>query len=1164
MRSRSCTVEGPDNGHIQPAVGFTKQDEEEEENKAELTRRRMKVQLEEKGGRTPKSRKAAESRKLTKSDLLHLLGIMEGEVQAREDIIGLLKSDRSGRGALEARYASAAPTKPLQALQRDGLLGPKNRGAPDVYEKPMAELDRLQDKQKETYRRMLEQLLLAEKCHRRTVSELDNEKRKHEDFMNKSDDFTELLEQERERLKRLLEQEKAHQARKDEDHSRRLEKVRAELVKLKAFALMLVDERQLHIDQIHQQSQKVQDVAQKLQDKEQHLAQVSDTAKEDVQKVLALEAELEHRAARYAQEHEEATAKLAEEESQSRQLRLKLAGLDHQIEELEESRKSLHKAEEDLQELRQKISKGECGDSSLATELENLRKKVLEMEGKDEEITKTETRCRELRKRLQAEENHSKEMRLEVDRLQKRTSQLEKLERSSTRSKSQCSQLHADLEKEKQVVKDLVGELEVAKTRLKDLKGSEAKFEKAETVLKDDLMKLKSFTVLLVDERKNMAERLKQEEQKRDDLSRMFKAEQVKVTEVTEKLIEESKKLLKFKSEMEIRVTTLGKEKDELKAKLVSEEEKCGEMNTKLGGMRRRMDGLEETKREIQRKWSTEDNRRPDEDKKVGQLTLEIERLKSRLTQLEVVEGDLMKTEDEYDLLEKKFRREQDKANSLSKQLEDMKGHIARNKAIEKGEVTSPEAELRTRCKMEEAKTRELHADVQALKEKIHELMNKEDQLSQLRADYSVLQQRFMREEEKKISMSHDVANLTKELEATKRYSRALRPGVSGKRMLDVPVTSTAVQTDLMASEAAEDETAAGFIQKSVLEENHLMSNLRQRGLKRPAVLERYPPATAELGVKKSWIPWMKKKEAITLTQTAPDETAGASLFRPPQMTRSGQPLHIRVTPDHQNSTATLEITSPRAEDFFSSTTIIPTLGLQKPRITIAPQPANKAAGGGACEPAGGLDRVKSPVTITAISRAKTLDRSPSSPVSAITVSGAPVAEGHIKVTPEKQPTPFRKYNGNIITTEDNKIHIHLGRQFQSPPEGCGGPVSTPRTSETLRESSTGTVLRSQRQPSAPMASKMSSSITITPVASATSRPTQSAPGSEAHAARGAATRIPVCKGTRPSSRAESRSVKIELRRSTACGPASAAEGGRWGGEGDGGRCHGHGSTSVL
>ncbi|XP_075940571.1 filamin-A-interacting protein 1 [Anarhichas minor] len=1174
MRSRTCTMEGPDDGHIQPTKGFIKQ---EEENKPELTKRKMKVQ----DGRTAKPQRAAESRKdLTKSDLLHLLGIMEGEVQAREDIIGLLKSDRTGPETLEAQYASAVPTKPLQALQRDGLFTLKNcNSTDDVYEKPMAELDRLEDKQRETYRRMLEQLLLAEKCHRRTVTELDNEKQKHGDFMNKSDDFTNLLEQERERLKRLLEQEKAYQARKDKDHSRRLEKVRAELVKLKSFALMLVDERQLHIEQIDQQSQKVQDLAQKLQEKEQRLAAVTDTAKEDGQKVLALEAELEHRAARFAQEHEEMTAKLADEESQSRQLRLKLAGLAHKIEELEESNKSLRKSEEDLQELREKISKGECGDSSLVTELENLRKRVLEMEGKDEEITKTETQCRELRNKLQGEENHGKELRLEVDKLQKRMVELEKLEGAFSRSKTECSQLHTNLEKEKRVVKDLAGELEAVIARMKELECSETKFEKTEMVLKDDLIKLKSFTVILVDERKNMAERLKQEEQKSDDLSRMFKAEQGKVTEVTEKLIEESKKLLKFKSEMEVRVTTLVKEKDELTTKLVSEEEKCRELNTKLGGMKMRIDGLEETEREIKRKWSIKDNNRnPDEDNKAKELTLEIERLKSRLKQLEVVEGDLMKTEDEYDLLEKKFRTEQDKANTLSKQLEEMKSHIARNKAIEKGEITSSEAALRIRCKIEEAKTRELQVDVQALKEKIHELMNKEDQLSQLQADYSVLQQRFLQEEEKKMSMSHDFANLTKELEATKRYSRALRPSMNGKMMLNVPVTSTAVQTDVMASEAAEeDETAAGFIRKSVLEENHLMSNLRQRGLKKPAVLEQYPPASAELGAKKSWIPWMKKKEAITLTQTAPDMTGRASLFHSPEMTRPGHPLHIRVTPDHENSTATLEITSPRAEDFFSSTTIIPTLGLQKPRITIVPKPTTVASRSKACEPAGGLDRAKSPVTITAISRAKSPDKTNGcglrSPVSIITVSTTPVAEAcvspepHdvvsaasrtvIKVSPEKQPTPFRKYNGNIITTEEHKIHIHLGPQFKRPSEGCGGPVLTLRSSESSRE--TGTVLRSPRQSSTGKTtqSKMTSSITITPIASASSRPTQSVPGSDVQSTRSAATRIPVSKGTKPSSkailgvstvtrlesRAECQSMKIELRRSTVCGSASAAGG---------------------
>lgn len=69
--------------------------------------------------------------------------------------------------------------------------------SPSVFD--ASKLERLQEKHKETYRRMLGQLLLAEKCHRHTIQELDTEKHKHADYMNKSDDFTNLLEQERER-----------------------------------------------------------------------------------------------------------------------------------------------------------------------------------------------------------------------------------------------------------------------------------------------------------------------------------------------------------------------------------------------------------------------------------------------------------------------------------------------------------------------------------------------------------------------------------------------------------------------------------------------------------------------------------------------------------------------------------------------------------------------------------------------------------------------------------------------------------------------------------------------------------------------------------------------------------------------------------------------------
>ena len=63
--------------------------------------------------------------------------------QAREDIIGLLRSQRTGPETLEGHYGSAVPARPLQALQRDGLLtgsGGGGGGTDDVYEKPMAEV----------------------------------------------------------------------------------------------------------------------------------------------------------------------------------------------------------------------------------------------------------------------------------------------------------------------------------------------------------------------------------------------------------------------------------------------------------------------------------------------------------------------------------------------------------------------------------------------------------------------------------------------------------------------------------------------------------------------------------------------------------------------------------------------------------------------------------------------------------------------------------------------------------------------------------------------------------------------------------------------------------------------------------------------------------------
>lgn len=61
------------------------------------------------------------------------------------------------------------------------------------------QLDKLVEKQRETHRRMLEQLLMVEQAHKQALYKLEDEKRNHGEFMKKSDEFTNLLEQERER-----------------------------------------------------------------------------------------------------------------------------------------------------------------------------------------------------------------------------------------------------------------------------------------------------------------------------------------------------------------------------------------------------------------------------------------------------------------------------------------------------------------------------------------------------------------------------------------------------------------------------------------------------------------------------------------------------------------------------------------------------------------------------------------------------------------------------------------------------------------------------------------------------------------------------------------------------------------------------------------------------
>ncbi|KAM3850760.1 LOW QUALITY PROTEIN: filamin A-interacting protein 1-like [Diretmus argenteus] len=1078
-------------------------------------------------------------RNLSRDDLLFLLSMLEGELQARDEVITVLKAEKIDLALLESKYGFVTPQKVLQSLQRDAIQGKADVFQEDIYEKPMAELDKLVEKQRETHRRMLEQLLMAEQSHKQALYKLDDEKRNHGEFMKKSDDFTNLLEQERERLKLLIDQEKAYQERKEEENKKKVTDLKEELTKLKSFALMVVDEQQRLTEQLTQQTAKVQELSTSRAQAQEELGSANARLQEEEHKVFRLETELQDQASRYHQEQEAMTAKLTGEDAQNRQLRQKLSTLSRQLDELEETNKTLRRAEEELQELRDKISRGECGNSSLMSEVEELRKRVLEMEGKDEELIRMEDQCRDLNKKLAKEASQSRSLKAEVDKLNHRIMDLEKLEDAFSKSKLECSSLKCNLEKERTVSKVLSSELELLKARIKELDVAESQMAKTELTLKEDLTKLKTLTVMLVDERKAMAEKLKQMENKVQNSTGKLQAEQDRVTSVTEKLIEESKKALRSKAELEEKMCSTTKDRDELKVKLKAEEEKSKDLESTVSMMKKRLQSLESIEREHLRCSKAKEehiktpiaNRFREEDNKVKDLTQEVERLRRKLKDMKVVECDLLKTE-ELESLEKRFSNEHERAKVLMEELEISRSELSKYQLAEKKECNQ-EHVLYNRLKEEEAKSSHLTREVAALKEKIHEYMGTEESICRMKSDHSTLQRKLTQQEVRNKELAREMETLTRELERYRRFSKSLRPGMNGRRFSDLHVSTKEVQTEPPDLLPPNGKTMAPLeravvngklYDESESEDNANYSNELQLSKSNPSLINNVNNLNNNM--RRARVPFLKNKESAHPRQNGNHVQPGDVV-----LTHSpGQPLHIKVTPDHGHNTAMLEITSPTTETTpsYTSTAVIPTSGgppkqritiIQNPSISptaksISPKAKSKGSpmSDGPCSP----ERALSPFTMATYSRAMTPDSSGSvtpdramSPIQIVSVTtGTPdrslstepveVVGGHavFRVTPERQSNwQIQRSNSsggpNVFTTEDNKIHIHLGSPFIQSISSPTQTLSQGHAPPALQEQRTQVVSNGGAPAAAKGNSKITSSIMIKPISTPIPRPSQ-------------------------------------------------------------------------
>ncbi|XP_048027884.1 filamin A-interacting protein 1-like [Megalobrama amblycephala] len=1155
MRSRSNSLEDAEKAELSPPRARARQQASDREEACHTHEDTPTVQRKQTGGRRRAQRErsgAGKSRDLSRDDLLFLLSMLEGELQARDEVITVLKADKIDLALLEAKYGFVTPPKVLKALQRDAIQDKNGSWQEDIYEKPMTELDRLVEKQRETYRRMLEQLLLVERAHRQTLGRLEDEKRNHSDFMRKSDEFTGLLEQERERLKLLIDQEKTYQERKEEENTKKVTSLKDELTKLKSFALLVVDEQQRLAEQLTQQTAKVQELQNTATQAQDELSSTQTRLQEEENKVHRLEEELRNQACHFHQEQEAMTAKLTNEDAQNRQLRQKLSALSRQLDELEETNKTLHRAEEELQELRDKIGRGECGNSSLVAEVEELRKRVLEMEGKDEELIKMEDMCRDLHRKLEKESSQSCSLKAEVDKLNHRIMELEKLEDAFGKSKQECSSLKSNMEKERTMTKHMSNELDVLRVRIKELEATEVHLEKTELTLKEDLTKLKTLTVMLVDERKAMAEKLKLMEDKVQNSTGKLQAEQDKVNTVTEKLIEESKKALRSKAELEEKMCVATRERDELKAKLKAEEEKNCDLQSKVSMMKKRLQSLEAVERELLRNKSKEEHskspgpyRYQQEDNKVKDLTQEVERLRRKLKEMKVVEGDLLKTEDEFESLEKRYSNEQERAKALMEELEMSRKELSKYQLAEK-EESNQEHILYKRLKEEEAKSSHLTREVEALKEKIHEYMGTEESICRLKTDHTTLQRKLTQQEVRNKELAREMENLTRELERYRRFSKSLRPGMNGRRFSDLQVSTKEVQTDPTESLSPNYRNLAPLERALVNGKLYVESDPEDEANYNEINLTKCTPSlmnnvnNLNNNMRRARGPFLKTRESHHPMngKVQPRQNSNHVQQGDVVLTHSpGQPLHIKVTPDHGHNIATLEITSPTTENAqsYTSTAVIPTSGAPpKQRITILQNssisPSSKSKGTppeSPCSPST-PDRSMSPLTMAAYSQtlssescgSVTPDRA-MSPIQIVSVTtGTPdrsepveLVGGHtvFRVSPERQNSwQLQRSNSsgpNVITTDDNKIHIHLGSPYIQAVNTTGKSISPYYSlgpEQRIPVLANGTPAKGNN--------KITSSIVIKPTSSPISRPSQITMPLESFR-RSGPTRIPKPKG---------------------------------------------------
>ncbi|XP_042912615.1 CTTNBP2 N-terminal-like protein isoform X2 [Parasteatoda tepidariorum] len=271
---------------------------------------------------------------LSKPDLLQLLGVLEGELQAREIVIAVLKAEQVKQLLYPKRKATASD--PWAALQRD-CLGAfdatfDESAVKNLYGMQLSQFEHFLKQYKIAQIKLKEQLEEAEQRCEKLLSELEDEKQKHAQDTAQGDDVTYLLEKERERLHQENEFERQQNRCMEKDIKCLTETLEQERQRQKQMILVLLAERKRLIYRYAEEKQKCDRLSQILCDEKGRIADMVDGLEEESKKSLQMEAELERQLCEFEIEREQYKAELNELEAKNNELTLEVQKLQEAVE----------------------------------------------------------------------------------------------------------------------------------------------------------------------------------------------------------------------------------------------------------------------------------------------------------------------------------------------------------------------------------------------------------------------------------------------------------------------------------------------------------------------------------------------------------------------------------------------------------------------------------------------------------------------------------------------------------------------------------------------------------------------------------------------------------------------------------------------------------------